>query len=65
MAWTDHAEVAPVDRRDLGKSEPFGNGHHARVHRAERQIRVPDDEIRRSTPIVTLEIDNLQVTVSE
>jgi hypothetical protein len=65
VSRSDHAEVSPVDRRDLGQSEAFGHGHNRSVDSSQREVAVADDEFGGPAPVFALEVDDRHVTVSQ
>ncbi len=46
MARFDHGEVTMIDGGHPFRSKAFGHRDDRRIHRAERKIRIPTDQIR-------------------
>jgi hypothetical protein len=57
--------VTPVQGRDLGDAESFGEADDGGVHRAQRQVRVLVHERGSAGVVGRLEIDDLEVAGAE
>ena len=65
MTWPHDAEVTSIDSCNLGKAEAFSYSDDAGIHGPERQVRVASNKIRGTTPVVTHEIDDFQIAISQ
>ena len=51
MSRSDDGEVPPIQRRDPGHPEPFGERDDRGIHRPERQVVIRGDEIGDPEPV--------------
>jgi hypothetical protein len=61
VPWPNGTEVLDVERGDGGDLEAFGDGDDRRIGRAEREVRVLLDQLRRSTEVVRRQVNKGEV----
>lgn len=60
MSWTEHAEVAAVERRHPGGVEALGGGDHRGVDGAQRQVVVLGNQLSDAAgSLAGLQLDRL------
>jgi hypothetical protein len=65
VTWPDHAEVPPVERRNLSEPEALGDRDHGGIDDAERKVLVPLDKLSHARDVTVLKLRYVEAVIAE